>query len=117
MKRTSMSTGRSAPTEVTFLSSIARRSLLCRCSGISPISSSRRVPPCAIWKCPPVLAGAREGALAGAEELRFEQLLGDCGAVDRDERTVAAHTGEMDGPREQLLADARLAMDQHGGVQ
>ena len=52
MNRTSMSTGRSAPTDVTFFSSIARSSLLCRCRGISPISSRSRVPPLAIWKCP-----------------------------------------------------------------
>jgi hypothetical protein len=52
MKRTSISTLRSDPIGVTRFSSMARRSLDCRASGISPTSSSSRVPPLATWKNP-----------------------------------------------------------------
>ena len=52
MNRTSISTARSEPIGVTRRSSMARSSLDCSASGISPISSSRRVPPLAIWKKP-----------------------------------------------------------------
>src|SRR5439155_1569060 len=65
----------------------------------------------------PRLAGAREGALLEAEQLRLEQLLRDRRAVHRDERLVPSRAREVERAREELLADARLAVDQHGRIE
>src|SRR5262249_9910315 len=59
---------------------------------------------------------SRERALLVAEQLRLEQLLGDRGAVDLDERPLRAGRREMDGSGDQILADAALTADQDGGV-
>src|SRR2546422_829787 len=59
---------------------------------------------------------AGEGALFVAEQLRLDELLGDGGAVDLDERPVAPRRERVDGPRPQLLAAAVLAVDQHAPV-
>ena len=61
-------------------------------------------------------AGARERALHVAEQLGFEQRLGQRAAVQRDERPIAPQRVEMDGPRHPFLACARLAGDEHGAV-
>ena len=53
--------------------------------------------------------GPGEGAADVAEQLRFEQVLGNGGAVHLDERTLAAGAAGMDGTGDQLLARARLA--------
>ena len=58
-----------------------------------------------------------ERAPAVAEELGLEQLLGDRGAVDGDERLLPPRAREVERPGEELLADARLAVDQHGRVE
>jgi hypothetical protein len=58
--------------------------------------------------------GAREGALAIAEELALHQVLGDRAAVDGDERLLAARAVEMDHARGELLAAAGLAVDENG---
>src|SRR5262249_45086275 len=63
------------------------------------------------------LGGAGERALPEAEELRLEELFGNGGAVHREERLVATASRVVDGPRQELFADARLAVDQHGGVE
>ena len=60
--------------------------------------------------------GAGEGALFVAEELAFEQRFGEGGAVEADERALPARAGIVDGPGDQLLADAAFAADQHGGA-
>ena len=60
--------------------------------------------------------GAGEGAAGVAEQLALEQVGGDRGAVDRDERPARAPAVLVDGARHQLLAGAGLAGDQHGGV-
>ena len=57
--------------------------------------------------------GAGERAALVAEELRFEQLVGQRRAVDGDERAVAAPRGVVDEPRDDFLAGARLAGEQH----
>src|SRR5262245_62799186 len=59
----------------------------------------------------PSLVGQRAGerALDVAEELALEQGLGERAAVDRDEWLIAAAARRVDGPRDQLLARARLA--------
>ena len=57
-----------------------------------------------------------EGALLVAEQLAFQQRLGDGGAVQADERAFLARAGVVDGAGDQLLAGAAFAADQHGGV-
>ena len=61
-----------------------------------------------------LLDRAGERALLVAEQLALEQLLGNGGAVDRDEIAVRARALRVDGAREQLLAGAALAQHQHG---
>ena len=63
------------------------------------------------------LGRAGERALLVAEQLALEQVLGDGGAVDRDERAGRARgLGVMDGARHQLLARAALAGDEHAAL-
>ena len=57
-----------------------------------------------------------EAALHVAEQLRFEQRVGNAGAVDGDERRRATAAAMVDQARDDLLADAALAGDQHLGV-
>src|SRR6185295_16294178 len=57
-----------------------------------------------------------ERAALVAEQLGLEQRLGDRAAVDRDERAVAPTRPAVHGTRDELLAGAALAFDQHGGV-
>src|SRR5690606_22703760 len=59
----------------------------------------------------PMRAGKR--ALHVPEELALEQLVRDRRAVDLDERTLAARAARVDHVRDELLADARFALDQH----
>jgi hypothetical protein len=51
-----------------------------------------------------------------AEELRFEQILGDRGAVHLHERILALRAVEVDRARDHLLARAGLAGDEHGAL-
>jgi hypothetical protein len=60
--------------------------------------------------------GAREGPLLVAEQLRFDQLLGNGRAVHLDERALAPGRKCVDGPRHQLLAAAVLAVDEDAAV-
>ena len=61
------------------------------------------------------LGGTGEGPLLVAEQLAGQQAPRQGGAVQADERPLAARTGKMDRPRDQLLADAALAANQDGG--
>ncbi len=58
--------------------------------------------------------GPREGATFVAEQLALDQGLGQRRAVERHEREGAARTVLVQGTREQLLAGAGLALDEHG---
>jgi hypothetical protein len=60
------------------------------------------------------LAGVGEGALLVPEQLRLQQVLGDRGAMDLQERPVAPRPAVVDEVREQVLAGTALALDQHG---
>ena len=60
-----------------------------------------------------VAIGAGEAALDVPEELRLEQRFGEAGAVDRHERRLPATGMAMDVARDQVLAHAALAGDQH----
>ncbi len=57
--------------------------------------------------------GTAEGPLDMAEQLRLEQSRRDGGAVDGDQRAVAARAFAVQAQGHQLLADAAFAHDQH----
>src|SRR5262249_21335974 len=59
---------------------------------------------------------ARECAAPVAEELARRELLGEPGAVDGDEGTVASRALAMNRARHQLLSGAGLALDHHGDI-
>ena len=61
-------------------------------------------------------AGAGECAFFIAKQLRLEQRIRNGRAVDLDEGPVAPPAGQVHGACEQLLARARLAQQQHGGL-
>ena len=56
------------------------------------------------------LLRAGEGAALESEQLRFEQLLRQGRAVDRDERTAAPRRAAVDEPGHDFLAGPRLAL-------
>ena len=60
-----------------------------------------------------LLVRAGERAALVTEERALDQLVGDRRQVDRDERRVALPRLPVQQPREQLLARAALAEDQH----
>ena len=64
----------------------------------------------------PPAVGAGEGALLVAEQLALQQVLGDGGAVDGQERRLGPQAVLVDGAGDQLLAGAALAGDQDGDV-
>ena len=75
------------------------------------------MPRCASSNLPGLRAdGAGERALLVAEELGLEQVLGNRRAVDRDKRAVGARAERVQRAREQLLAGAALAFEQHRRV-
>ncbi len=84
---------------------------------MSPISSRKMVPPWARSKRP-ILFSDRAGERPAhvAEELALEQALGQRRAVDLDQRTPRTATGGVEGVRDQLLAGAAFAGDEHRGV-
>ena len=61
----------------------------------------------------PVVDRAGKRALDVAEQLGFEQALGECSAVDPDIRTGEPRAEVVDGTGDQLLARARFSDDQH----
>ena len=77
----------------------------------------KSVPRCASSKRPTRLAMAPgERALGVAEELGLGQRLGNGGGVEGDEPLIGARAVVVNGPRDQLLAGAGLALNQHGAV-
>ena len=58
--------------------------------------------------------GAGERAPLVTEELGLDERLHDGGWIDRDERPLAPRPLAVNRPRDQLLAGAALAGDQHG---
>ena len=63
-----------------------------------------------------LLGGAGEGARFVAEQLAFDELGRDGRAVQLLERRLGARRGAMDGARDELLAGAALAGDEHARV-
>ena len=62
------------------------------------------------------LHGAGERALDVAEELGLGETLGNRRGVERDEMLIVARAVVVNRPRDQLLAGAGLALDQHRAV-
>ena len=60
------------------------------------------------------LHGPGESAFDVSEEFRFDQRRNDRGTIDRNKGTFAARTGKMHGARDEFLAGAAFAEDQHG---
>src|ERR1700691_1010033 len=60
--------------------------------------------------------GAGEGAALMAEHLGLQQLVGNRRAIDRHESAPAPRRQGMDRPRDDFLAGAALARDQHGRI-
>src|SRR5262249_50098759 len=58
----------------------------------------------------------REYAAFVAEELALEQVAGHGGAIDLDERSVAASARVVKGPRDDLFAGTSFASDEHRHV-
>ena len=84
---------------------------------ISPISSRKSVPAFGELEAP-LFAGMGAGkcALFVAEQLGFDQALGQRGATDFDERLVRAQRVVVNRVGDELLAGARLAANEHGRV-
>ena len=95
-----------------------RSTLACVIRLMSPISSRKIVPPCGQLELAALLGHrAGERALLVAEQLGLDQLLGDRRAVHLDERGARARLlCSVDLARDQLLAGAVLAGDQHPAV-
>src|SRR6516225_4253591 len=51
-----------------------------------------------------------------AEQQAFQQLAGDCGAVDRGKRRLSPPAVMMDSTSDDLVPGARFARDEHVGV-
>src|SRR6185436_15941011 len=64
----------------------------------------------------PIAQRARERAAHVAEELALEHLARDGAAVDAHERLLRPSAAFVDLPRQELLARAGLARNQHRGV-
>ena len=60
--------------------------------------------------------GACKGALLVPEQDALDEILRDGAAIHRDERFRSPVAGTLDGARDQLLADTRLAFDQDRDV-
>ena len=60
--------------------------------------------------------GVGEGAALVTEQLALEQLGGEGGAVELDERRRGARAAVVQGPRQQLFAGPGFAGDQYRGV-
>src|SRR5581483_2923615 len=61
------------------------------------------------------LDGAGEGALLVAEQRALDESLGERGAIQLNERAVAALALRVNGAREELLTRARLPLEEHRG--
>ena len=60
--------------------------------------------------------GAGKGAFRVAEQFRFNQFFRQRGAINFDERFLGAQRVVVNGVRDQFLARAGLAHDEHVGV-
>ena len=105
------------PTRSNSWSCRTRSSLVCRLSGMSPISSRKTVPPFAASNFPFFAWWAPVNApFSWPNSSTLQQVLGQRHAVDHDKRLVPPRTPLVDRVGEDLLAGAALAEEQHGGI-
>ena len=117
MMRTSTGTERGLPTGRTSPSCRARSSLTWKAGEVSPISSRNRVPPSACWNRPMRSSWAPVKApFLWPKSSRFEQGVGHGAAVLDHEGSLGALAGVVNGARQQFLAGAGFAGDQHGQI-
>ena len=105
------------PTRSNSLSSTTRSSLACmaRLTLADLVEEDRAA--VGQLEAPELAAvGAGERALLVAEQLRLRQRLRQRRAVELDERPVPARRDVVDDARDESLAGARLAAQQHGRV-
>ena len=94
-----------------------RSSFGCTSSGMSPISSRNSVPRCASSMRPILLVDrAGERAALVAEQLALEQRRGSAATLTPHERALLPRAQLVERAREQFLAGAGFAEDQHRGV-
>ncbi len=115
MKRTSTGMGRPPPIRSKLRSCKTRKSFACS-SGLSSAISSRKKGAARreLEASSPLRVRAGEGALLVTEELALEQVLGERGAVDRDEGPVGALAPAVDGVGRDLFPGPALAEQEHG---
>ena len=68
----------------------------------------------ALGRLHPPRAGGHAGA-ALAKQLKLQQRLGQCGAIDDDQRALRPGAGRVHHVRSQGFARARFALQQHAG--
>jgi hypothetical protein len=61
----------------------------------------------------PLVQGAGEGPFFMAEEFTFDEVFGDGGAVELDERGVGAGAFTVEGAGDEFFAGAAFALDEH----
>ena len=113
--RTSTLVGRSSPSRSNSPSWIARRSFDCAGRGMAPTSSRNSVPPSASWKRPSRSAEAPVNEPRRWPKNSLSQI--SSGMAAQLTRTYGAGRSRaplVDDPRQQLLARAGLAAQQHG---
>src|SRR3954451_3512466 len=69
-----------------------------------------------MFELPSPAANASGGPILDAEELSLDQRFNDRRAVDRDERAAPAPARLVNLPRDQLLADSALPLEEHREV-
>ena len=115
--RTSTLIVRDDPSRSTSPSWSTRSTLACVLALMSPTSSRKIVPAVGHLELADLLFGrAGERAALVAEELGLDQLFRNGRAVDLHEPLFGAQAVAMDRARDELLADAALAEDQHRRV-
>ena len=115
MTRTSTEITSTPPTRWKVCCWSTRRSLTCVLSGqIADFVKEERALVGLLEAADAPLVRAGERAAFMAEEFAFEQVLGDGGAIDRDERGFGARAVLIDGAGHEFLARSGFAPDQDG---
>ena len=117
IRRKSTLTGFLAPTGSISPSCSARSSFTCASSGSSPISSRNSVPPSASWNLPMRLSTAPVNEpFSWPNRMLSTRFSGMAPQLTVTNGSAGAFALALDGARDQLLADAAFALDQHRDV-
>ena len=116
MTRTSTTRDPAPPTRSIDISWIARSSFAWADGERSDTSSRNSVPPSRMLELAAPASHTSRSALLDAEQLGLEQRLDERRAVDRDERSIAAHAQVVNLSRNQLLSRPTLSFNQRGEV-